>query len=227
MRFAWNSWVLGILNPLGSIVSYMRYKYGRLRLESLMHRGLKIGKNVYIENGFEFDPVYPFLIQIGDNCRIAKGVKILAHDATIFRELGVNRLAPVRILEGCFIGERAIILPGCTIGPRAMIAAGSMVNRDIGEGKVAAGNPARPYTEFNVMIDKYREIVPNAKVFFKKDIENGRVASRDIADYLNHNPVAFVQGVPQNDPCYVNANIHEIRDAAIRSFDELMNNKYD
>lgn len=73
----------------------------------------------------EFNLDYPFLIEIGDNCRLSKGVRILAHDATTFRDLGVTRIAPVKILESTFIGERAIILPGVAIGPRTLIAAAS------------------------------------------------------------------------------------------------------
>ena len=67
----------------------------------------------------------------------------------MFRQFGVTRVSKVRILEGTFIGARAIILPGVTIGPNALIAAGSVVNRDIGEDMCAAGNPARPYGKFS------------------------------------------------------------------------------
>ena len=213
--------LLTMLKPAGFLLSFIRFKYGRLRLISMMNQGLRVGKNVYIENGCSFDPVYPYLIEIGDNCRIANGVTILAHDATIFRELGVNRVAPVKILEGCFIGEGAIILPGVTIGPNAMIAAGSMVNRDIGDGKVAAGNPARPYANFNDMLDKYRNILSTSKVFSKEAMENGQVTPADIINQLKKDPVAFIQGIPQSDPCYINADMENIRNSATQAFDEL------
>ncbi len=217
--------VFAILRQVGKILSFFRHKYGRLRLRNMMKRGLTVGRNVYIENGCFFDQVYPYLIEIGDNCRVATGVTILAHDATVFRELGVNRIAPVRILAGSFIGERSIILPGVTIGPNAMIAAGSMVNRDIGEGKVAAGNPARPYANFDDMVEKYRKLVPESKVFPKKDIESGKITGADIRNHLKHEIVAFIQGVPQADPCYINTDFNEIKKDAVKTFENLMKTK--
>ena len=107
--------ILKLLRPIGAFFSLIRDKADRLRLNKLISQGLKVGKNVYIMEDVEFDLNYPFLIQIGDNCRISKDVRILAHDATTFREIGITRLASVKILEGTFIGERAIILPGVTI----------------------------------------------------------------------------------------------------------------
>ena len=42
-----------------------------------------------------------------------------------------------------WIGANALILPGVSIGHNAVIAAGSVVTKDIGEGEVFGGNPAR------------------------------------------------------------------------------------
>lgn len=212
---------LKFLNPFGRLISFINYKVDRLRLNKLIDRGLKVGKNVYIIEQFDFDLVYPFLIEIGDNCRISKGVRILAHDATTFRDLGITRIAPVKILEGTFIGERAIILPGVTIGPRALIAAGSVVNRDIGEGKAAAGNPARPYGNYSDLLRKYREIAMTSTVFKKEDIENGKVTPEDIITTLQKKSVAFIRGMPQQDPYYINADIDELRTKALRVHEEL------
>jgi len=219
--------IMVLLFPIRKGLIFVRHQYGRMRLARLISCGLKVGKNVYIENGVNFDPIYPYLIEIGDNCRIASGVTILAHDATIFRQLGVNRIAPVKILAGSFIGENALILPGATIGPNAMIAAGAMVNRDIGDGKIAAGNPARPYANYSDMIKKYREIATPENIFFKQDIENGIISHDDIVSYLNDNPIAFVQGVPRQDPCYINEDMDNIRKASIESYENLIRSKLD
>ena len=42
-----------------------------------------------------------------------------------------------------WIGANVTILPGVTIGDDTVIGAGSVVNRDIPSGVVAAGNPCR------------------------------------------------------------------------------------
>lgn len=211
-----------LLKPIGMLVSYIHYKMDRLRLAKLIQNGLKVGKNVYIMEDVEFDRGYPYLIEIGDNCRIGKGVRILTHDATTFRDLGINRVAPVRLLEGCFIGERAIILPGVTIGPRALIAAGSVVNRDIGEDRAAAGNPARPYGSFSELLDRYRDAATTATIFKREEIENGTVTREQIRTTLEREEMAFTRGVPQKDPYYVNADFEEMRDAAIRAYEALL-----
>ena len=109
--------IIYFLKKFNRLINYIAFKRDRLQLNNLMKRGLKVGKNVYIFENVEFDLGYPYLIEIGDNCRIAKNVLILAHDATTFKDLGVTRIAPVKILEGSFIGQNAIILPGVTIGP--------------------------------------------------------------------------------------------------------------
>lgn len=209
----------------GMFYSWFYYKKDRYRLEKLMSRGLKVGKNVYIMEDVNFDPNYPFLIEIGNNCRISKDVRILAHDATTFRILGITRIAPVTILEGSFIGERAIILPGVTIGPNAMIAAGSVVNRDIGEDKVAAGNPARPYGSYSDLIEKYRESVSPKHVIYKEDFEKGKVTQRAITDMVSKTGIAFMYGVPKEDPYYIHSDMKEIRDNAIRAFHDTMSSR--
>lgn len=51
--------------------------------------------------------------------------------------------APVIIKKGAFIGSRCIILKGVTVGEESIIGAGSVVTKDIPDGEIWAGNPAR------------------------------------------------------------------------------------
>jgi acetyltransferase-like isoleucine patch superfamily enzyme len=48
-----------------------------------------------------------------------------------------------RVRKGASIGSGATILCGVTIGERATVGAGSVVTKDVPEGAVVAGNPAR------------------------------------------------------------------------------------
>jgi len=218
--------LIKILSPIGVIISRSKDYIDRLRLKKLMEKGLKIGNNVYINKGVKFDYVYPFLIEIEDNCRISNDVRILAHDATTFRDLGITRIAPVKILEGSFIGENVTILPGVTIGPRALIAAGSVVNRDIGEDKTAAGNPARPYGKFSDLLNKYVEIAQAGTVFSKRDIEENKVTPEKINSVVCEKGVAFIQGTPTEDKFYVNAEFSKMRDNANKVyFEKIVNAK--
>lgn len=52
-------------------------------------------------------------------------------------------LSPTTIKCGAFIGAGTAIMGALTIGERARIAPGSVVTRDVPDGAIVAGNPAR------------------------------------------------------------------------------------
>lgn len=191
-------------------------------IERLCANGMELGKNVVIMQDVVFDVDYPWLIEIGDGARVSSNTRIMAHDATVFRDLGVTRIGRVRILAESFIGENCIILPGVTIGPRAMVAAGSVVSRDIGEGMLAAGNPARVYGRYDEMLERIRAaatdgfIVPVADITNPAQIEKVRAA-------LDRGEQVFVRDAEDDEL----SNYHNIarddvhrsaRDAFVRNF---------
>lgn len=206
--------ILDALKQINRLFTYYAFKKDRMRLRSLIQRGLKVGKNVYLFQDVEIDSGYPYLIEIGDNCRIGKDVLILAHDATTFKDLGITRIAPVRILDGSFIGQRSIILPGVTIGPRAMVAAGSVVNRSVPEGRAVAGNPARPYTTFAEIIERMGSEAFEDNIIDIEDVERGVLTADEIRGIIDRHSIAFVKSIPKNDPFYVNTDMDKHRSYA-------------
>lgn len=50
---------------------------------------------------------------------------------------------PVLIKEGAWIGAHSIILKGVTIGKHSIVGAGSVITKNVPDGEVWAGNPAR------------------------------------------------------------------------------------
>ena len=58
-------------------------------------------------------------------------------------EQGLEEPKNIVIKKGSWIGAGAIILPGVTIGERVVIGAGSVVTRDIPDGALAVGVPAK------------------------------------------------------------------------------------
>ncbi len=136
--------VQALLKKLNFSMSYNK------TMDLYQRKGLIIGKNVHIERNVKIDDNFCHLIRIGDNCRITRGVTILAHDGSMHHATGGYGTAGlVDIKENCIIGVNAIILPGVTIGPNVLVAAGSVVNKDIPPDSCVAGVPARHYGNFS------------------------------------------------------------------------------
>lgn len=149
-------------------------------LEKLTERGLVLGDNVSIIDEFFFDPSHCFLISIGDNCTIAPGVRLIAHDASTFQFLGYTKIGRIDIGENCFIGDSVTVLPCVTIGHDSIIGAGSVVTKDIPSGMIAAGNPARIICPVAEYLEKIKKIASGKTIFNKEYfIDNLDKAKRD------------------------------------------------
>lgn len=83
------------------------------------------------------DRTWPRGIHIGADCVIAEEAVVLTHDMT--RGIYMD----TRIGDGTTVGARAIIMPGITVGRNCTILPGTLVNRDLPDGTMVAGNPAR------------------------------------------------------------------------------------
>ena len=59
------------------------------------------------------------------------------------RAEGMEIALPITVGNRVWIGANVSVLPGVTIGDDTVIGAGSVVNKDIPDGVVAAGNPCR------------------------------------------------------------------------------------
>jgi acetyltransferase-like isoleucine patch superfamily enzyme len=120
-------------------------------------KGVTVGKRcrIYIRSfGSE-----PFLISIGNDVTITSGVRIITHDGStcLVRDANGRRyqhFAAVTIGDNVFIGVNSVILPGITIGSNVVVGAGSVVTRDIPDGSVFAGNPARLITGFEAFCER-------------------------------------------------------------------------
>lgn len=92
-------------------------------------------------------------VAIGRNCFIAPNVAIYTAGHPLHpeaRNTGYEYGLPISIGDDVWIGGNTVVLPGVSIGSGTTIGAGSVVNRDIPAGVLAAGNPCRvirPITE--------------------------------------------------------------------------------
>ncbi len=116
------------------IPSSMRYKL-------IKRAGVKVQGKSFFGNNVTIDTIRPDLITIGSNCVITKGTSILSHfyDAKLDEFYYGN----VTIGNHCFIGMNTLIVKPVTIGDRAVIAAGSVITKNIPEGEIWGGVPAK------------------------------------------------------------------------------------
>lgn len=126
-------------------------------VDSLVKKGLSIGKNVSIQSDCIIDAAHCFLITIGDDVTIAPRVMIFAHDASTKRHINYTRIKKVSIGNKTFVGAGSIILPGVTIGKNVIIGAGSIVTKDIPDNSIVAGNPAKIIGDVNEYIKKHNK----------------------------------------------------------------------
>ncbi len=105
---------------------------------------IQIGRRTAIMNGCEI--IARTSIIVGDDCRI--GPHTLIYDAD-FHGLAPHQRSqngktlPIKIGDNVWIGSRSIILKGVSIGRDAVVAAGSVVTRNVSDGEIVAGNPAK------------------------------------------------------------------------------------
>ncbi|WP_288217802.1 DapH/DapD/GlmU-related protein [uncultured Fusobacterium sp.] len=112
--------------------------------------GIKVGKGTifYGPETMQIDRSRPYLLSIGEYCKITSNVIILTHDysrSVLRRVYGdvVGEGRKTYIGNNVFIGMGSIILMGTHIGNNVIVGAGSVVSGTFPDNVVIAGNPAR------------------------------------------------------------------------------------
>ena len=85
-------------------------------------------------------------VTFGDNVFIAPNCVFSTAGHAIDSEQrakGLEIARPITVGNNVWIGANVSVLPGVTIGSSSIIGAGSVVNKDIPEGVIAAGNPCK------------------------------------------------------------------------------------
>lgn len=101
-------------------------------------------------------------ITIGDDVGIGAEVMLWTHGAYLSVLDGFPAdFAPLQIGSHVWIPARSVILPGVTIGSNVVISIGSLVNRDIPDGVLVGGIPAKVIRE---------NIYPKSVLEDKKDL---------------------------------------------------------
>lgn len=142
-------YILGYKATSESYFSYLRSK------------GAIIGGGGYIysPNQTLIDVQFPWMLEIGDEVRIAKGVTILNHDYSwsVWKRMTgeiVGGVGRVKIGNNVFIGINATILMNTEIGDNVIIGANSLVTGKCESNSVYGGNPAKRIMSIDEYIKK-------------------------------------------------------------------------
>lgn len=118
-------------------------------VSNIRARGGSVGEGTYfyVPSSNFVDMGKAMYIEIGKNCKITRGVIILAHDYSysvcndVYGTLPQNTTMTI-IGDNVFLGMNAILLPGCHIGNNVIVGAGAVVSGILENNSVYAGNPA-------------------------------------------------------------------------------------
>jgi len=145
---AWNyffrNYFLGFLAkiaPYGMIIHVHRW------------RGVKIGKDCFVDPSVTLETAYPENITIGDDVRITVNAIIMTHikGPRYLRETGLvpRLIKPVVLEDHCFIGVGAIVMPGVTVGKASVVGSGAVVVQNVPPYAMVTGNPAKVVKTFS------------------------------------------------------------------------------
>jgi len=104
-----------------------------------------IGAHTFVGRGVEID--VSGSVRLGSHVLVAPSVFMTDHA----HEIAAGQLidsqgctqAPIVVEDDVWLGARCVILPGVRVGRGAVVGAGAVVTRDVPDGAVVAGVPAR------------------------------------------------------------------------------------
>lgn len=178
---------MGIRNSLKMLIRKLVLGYradSDSYLKYLKDKGARIGERVFVYSPMHvgIDMTRPWLIDIGNDVQITRGVTILTHgyDWSVIKGVYGEVLGSsgkVTIGNNVFIGMNSLILKGSKIGNNVIIGAGSIVTRDIPDNCVAVGNPAKVICSLdeyrkkrlNAQLDEAQELVKEYRLVYHRE----------------------------------------------------------
>lgn len=128
-------------------------------LQALPHdddtsQAITIGDYTSMQEGCVVSAVRRVVLE--DSVLLARNVYISDHMHAYSRvgvpilDQGVDKIKPVLIKSGAWLGQNVVVCPGVTIGRGAVIGANSVVTTDLPDFSVSVGAPARVVKRFQV-----------------------------------------------------------------------------
>ncbi len=142
-NYFWRNWLLGNL-----------VKVAPRGINLFLHRlrGVKMGRDCFIDPTAIVETAYPENITMGDDVRVTAGCLIMTHikAPNYLRDTGIMPavVKPVVLEDHSFIGVNSVIMPGVTVGRASVVASGSVVVTNVPPFTMVGGNPAKVIKKF-------------------------------------------------------------------------------
>lgn len=129
--------------------------------EFLRNRGTfyHIGENCWIMRSANItDPDY---VSLGNNVMLS-ACSLLGHDGSVHMlniayRTKLDKVGKIEIGNNVFIGHNAIVLPGVTIGSNVIVGASAVVTKDVADGDIVGGIPARVIGKTDDYVEKLEQ----------------------------------------------------------------------
>lgn len=125
-----------------------------------------IGENIFFQP--RKLPGDPQLLKFKSNIAIASGVVFVNHDVIhhVFNNIESGsteyHMGCTEVGNNVFIGTNSVVLPNIKIGDNCIVAAGSVVTKDVANGCVVAGTPAKIIGNFDdIFVERKNERISN------------------------------------------------------------------
>lgn len=130
------------------------------RTEYLKKHDILAGIGQHVHWQPRFFPTDPYCLLLHNNIAVATNVTFLGHDIINYVYNGMQNekvygfKGCIEIFDNVFIGANSTICPNVKIGPNAIIAAGSVVAKNVEQGTVVGGNPAKIIGSFDDLMER-------------------------------------------------------------------------
>lgn len=178
---------MSIINKIkNKILKYRACKNDETKRKYLRSIGCKVGDKTRFK-GLPHIGTEPYLVEIGEDCLFSSNVHFHTHDGGVkvlnsigyFNGQRMDKMGRIYIGNNCFIGNDARIMMGVKIGNNCIVGAGSIVTRNVPDGCVVAGIPAK--------------VICTIEEYYQKNLNRGRffptpqMSKRRKKEYLINN----------------------------------------